>query len=185
MLLDEPSNHLDIEATEWLENFLAESEQAMIVVSHDRYFLDRVTNRTLELFRGEVQAFTGNFSAYWRQKAERLEVQRRTFDKRRPRSPRRKNSSAAISPARRAPRRRTARRSSLGSSGSPRPARSLPAMGFPEVKASGEIVLRAEHLAKAFDRRCFRDLSFQIERGQRWGIFGPERLGQNDPAALV
>ncbi len=52
MLLDEPSNHLDIEATEWLESYLAESDRAMIVVSHDRYFLDRVTNRTLELYRG-------------------------------------------------------------------------------------------------------------------------------------
>ncbi len=72
MLLDEPSNHLDIEATEWLEGFLAESAAAMILVSHDRYFLDRVTNRTLELFHGTVDNYTGNFSAYWQQKAERL-----------------------------------------------------------------------------------------------------------------
>ena len=72
MLLDEPSNHLDVEATEWLEDFLANHRAAMIVVSHDRYFLDRVTNRTLELFRGTVDSYTGNFSAYWQQKAERL-----------------------------------------------------------------------------------------------------------------
>ena len=65
MLLDEPSNHLDIEATEWLESFLAESAAAMLLVSHDRYFLDRVTNRTLELFQGTVDSYTGNFSAYW------------------------------------------------------------------------------------------------------------------------
>ena len=65
MLLDEPSNHLDIEATEWLEAFLAESAAAMILVSHDRYFLDRVTNRTIELFQGTVDNYTGNFSAYW------------------------------------------------------------------------------------------------------------------------
>jgi ATP-binding cassette, subfamily F, member 3 len=78
MILDEPSNHLDIEATEWLEEFLLESSAAMIVVSHDRYFLDKVTNRTLELFHGTVDAYTGNFSAYWRQKDERLLVERRT-----------------------------------------------------------------------------------------------------------
>jgi ATP-binding cassette, subfamily F, member 3 len=54
MLLDEPSNHLDIEATEWLEEFLVESSAGMVVVSHDRYFLDRVTNRTFELFQGTV-----------------------------------------------------------------------------------------------------------------------------------
>ena len=81
MLLDEPSNHLDIEATEWLEDFLVESSAAMVLVSHDRYFLDKVTNRTLELFRGTVDSYTGNFSAYWRQKAERLLVQRRTYEK--------------------------------------------------------------------------------------------------------
>ncbi len=81
MLLDEPSNHLDIEATEWLENFLAEIDAALLVVSHDRYFLDKVTNRTLELFHGTVEAYPGNFSAYWRQKAERLEVQRRTYER--------------------------------------------------------------------------------------------------------
>ncbi len=81
MLLDEPSNHLDIEATEWLEAFLAESAAAMILVSHDRYFLDRVTNRTLELFQGTVDSYTGNFSAYWTQKAERLLVAQRTYER--------------------------------------------------------------------------------------------------------
>ena len=81
MVLDEPSNHLDIEATEWLEQFLIESSAAIIVVSHDRYFLDKVTTRTLELFHGTVDEYTGNFSAYWNQKAERLLVQRRTYEK--------------------------------------------------------------------------------------------------------
>ena len=81
MILDEPSNHLDLEATEWLEEFLLEASAALIVVSHDRYFLDKVTNRTLELFHGTVESYTGNFSAYWMQKAERLLVQRRTFEK--------------------------------------------------------------------------------------------------------
>ncbi|MEN6558127.1 MAG: ATP-binding cassette domain-containing protein, partial [Thermoguttaceae bacterium] len=83
MILDEPSNHLDIEATEWLEGFLLESSAAIVVVSHDRYFLDRVTNRTLELFDGTVDSYAGNFSAYWRQKADRLLVQQRTYDRQR------------------------------------------------------------------------------------------------------
>ena len=81
LMLDEPSNHLDLEATEWLEDFLLESDQALILVSHDRYFLDKVTDRTLELFRGTVDSYPGNYSAYQRQKAERLEVQRRTYEK--------------------------------------------------------------------------------------------------------
>jgi ATP-binding cassette, subfamily F, member 3 len=72
LLLDEPSNHLDLEATQWLEDFLMASQQTLILVSHDRYFLDRVTTRTLELFRGTVDSYSGNYSAYQRQKAERL-----------------------------------------------------------------------------------------------------------------
>jgi ATP-binding cassette subfamily F protein 3 len=179
MLLDEPSNHLDIEATEWLESFLAESEQAMIVVSHDRYFLDRVTNRTIELYRGEVQSFTGNFSAYWDQKAERLEVQRRTFDKQQAEIAKteefiRRNFSGQKSAQAKD---REKKLSRIERVAAPREI-SAPVMGFPQVKASGEIVLRAEHLTKAFDRPLFRDLSFQIERGQRWGILGPNGSGK-------
>ncbi len=179
MLLDEPSNHLDIEATEWLESFLAESEQAMIVVSHDRYFLDKVTNRTLELYRGEVQAFTGNFSAYWRQKEERLEVERRTFEKQQIEIAKqeefiRRNFYGQKSAQAKDREKKLARIERVA------PPREItaPVMGFPEVKASGEIVLRAEHLAKAFDRPLFHDLSFQIERGQRWGILGPNGSGK-------
>ena len=81
LVLDEPSNHLDIEATEWLEEFLLESSAAMIVVSHDRWFLDKVSTRTLELFDGTVDSYAGNFSAYWRQKAQRVLVERRTYEK--------------------------------------------------------------------------------------------------------
>jgi ATP-binding cassette subfamily F protein 3 len=179
MLLDEPSNHLDIEATRWLEDFLAESEQAMIVVSHDRYFLDRVTNRTLELYRGEIQSFTGNFSAYWQQKAERLEVQRRTFEKQQAEIAKteefiRRNFYGQKSAQAKDREKKLSRIERVA------PPREIaaPRMGFPEVKASGEIVLRAEHLAKAFDRPLFHDLSFQIERRQRWGILGPNGSGK-------
>ncbi len=179
MLLDEPSNHLDIEATEWLESFLSESDQAMIVVSHDRYFLDRVTNRTLEMYRGEVQSFTGNFTAYWRQKAERLEVQRRTFEKQQIEIAKtedfiRRNFYGQKSAQAKD---REKKLSRIDRVAAPREIVG-PVMGFPKVKQSGEIVLRAEHLAKAFDRPLFNDLSFQIERGQRWGILGPNGSGK-------
>ena len=80
MLLDEPSNHLDIEGTAWLEDYLVSTGQTLIVVSHDRFFLDRVTSRSLELFHGTVVSYRGNFSAYWRQKAERLDFERRAYE---------------------------------------------------------------------------------------------------------
>ena len=64
-----------------LKDYLEDFNGCVIVVSHDRYFLDKVTTRTLELFEGTIEDYAGNFSAYWRQKAERVEVQRRTYER--------------------------------------------------------------------------------------------------------
>jgi ATP-binding cassette subfamily F protein 3 len=179
MLLDEPSNHLDIEATEWLENFLRDTDQAMIIVSHDRYFLDRVTDRTLELYRGTVDSYAGNFSAYWRQKAERLEVQRRTYEKQQEEIAKaeefiRRNFSGQKAAQAKDREKKLARIERVER---PREIAS-PVMGFPPAKRSGDIVVRAERVSKAYDRPLFADLSFQIERGERWGILGPNGTGK-------
>jgi len=179
MLLDEPSNHLDIEATEWLEGFLAESRAAMILVSHDRYFLDRVTNRTVELFHGTVDSYAGNYSAYGRQKAERLLVQRRAYEK----------QQIEIEKAKEFIRRNAYgqkhaqaedRRKKLARIEPVDPPREIdaPVMGFPPVARSGDIVLRVEHLSKAYDRPLFGDVSFDVTRGQRWGVLGPNGSGK-------
>jgi ATP-binding cassette subfamily F protein 3 len=179
MLLDEPSNHLDIEATEWLEGFLRDTDQAMIIVSHDRYFLDRVTGRTLELYDGTVESYNGNFSAYWRQKAERLEVQRRTYDKQQEEIAKaeefiRRNFAAQKATQAKDREKKLARIERVD-----RPREiAAPAMGFPPARRSGDIVLRAERLSKAYDRPLFAGLSFQIERGERWGILGPNGTGK-------
>ncbi len=179
MLLDEPSNHLDIHATEWLEEFLAKHSAAMIVVSHDRYFLDKVTNRTLELFRGTVDGYSGNYSAYWRQKAERLLVQRRAYEK----------QQHEIAKAEQFIRRHhygqkhaqaEDRRKKLERIVRVEPPREIaaPAMGFPPAERSGDIVVRAYQIAKSYDRPLFDGLSFELARGQRWGILGPNGSGK-------
>ena len=179
MLLDEPSNHLDIEATQWLETFLAETRQAVVVVSHDRYFLDKVTNRTLELYQGTVDDFTGNFSAYWRQKAERLKVQSRTYEKQQEEIAKtedfiRRNAYGQKHAQAKDREKKLARIERVD------PPREIaaPAMGFPPADRTGDIVLRVEQLAKAFDRPLFADLSFDVLRGQRWGIIGPNGTGK-------
>jgi len=179
MLLDEPSNHLDIEATQWLEDFLIQSGKAVIVVSHDRYFLDKVTNRTLELFHGTVDAYPGNFSAYWRQKAERLEVQRRTFEK----------QQIEIAKLKEFIRRHRYgqkhlqaedRRKKLERIVPVDPPREIagPVMGFPQASRAGDIVFRVEGITKAYETPLFDDLTFDVLRGQRWGILGPNGCGK-------
>ena len=181
MLLDEPSNHLDIDATQWLEEFLIESDQAILVVSHDRYFLDRVTGRTLELYQGTTESYPGNFTQYKRLKAERLEVQRRTYEKQQEEIARiedfiRRNHYGVLAPQAEDRRKKLERIERVP------PPREItaPPMGFPPASRTGDIVLRAEHLAKGFipGNPLFADLSFDILRGEKWGILGPNGSGK-------
>jgi ATP-binding cassette subfamily F protein 3 len=179
MLLDEPSNHLDIEATEWLEDFLVSSQQALLVVSHDRYFLDKVTNRTLELVQGTVDSYPGNFSAYVRQKAERIEVQRRTFEKQQIEIAKmeefvRKNFAGQKHTQAEDRRKKLERIERVDR---PREIHSPP-MSFPAAARTGDIVLRVEGLAKSYRQPLFRDLKFDILRGEKWGILGPNGCGK-------
>ncbi len=80
LLLDEPTNHLDIAGTEWLEGFLSAFRGTVIVISHDRYFLDKVTNKTVELSHGKCHYSKGNYSEYLKLKEERLESERRQYE---------------------------------------------------------------------------------------------------------
>ena len=80
LLLDEPTNHLDIDSVEWLEDFLRSYGGAFIVISHDRYFLDRVTNKTFEIERGVFRSFDGNYSAYAAQREIDKKTEQRNYD---------------------------------------------------------------------------------------------------------
>lgn len=180
MLLDEPSNHLDLEASQWLESYLAESRRALVVVSHDRYFLDRVTNRTFELFQGTIEDYPGNFSTYWRLKEERLTVQSRAYER----------QQAYIEKAEEFIRRHhygqkhaqaKDREKKLARLERVAPPRRIeaPAMGFPQADRTGDVVFRAERLGKSYAKPLFAGLSFSVARGQRWGILGPNGSGKS------
>lgn len=179
MLLDEPSNHLDIEATEWLEAYLQEARQAVIVVSHDRYFLDRVSDRTLELFHGSIDSYPGNFSAYRTQKEERVEVQRRTYEKQQIEIAKleefvRKHHHGQKH-AQAEDRRKKLER--IVPVEPPRDIKTAP-MGFPPASRTGDIVMRVEGVAKSYDMPLFSNLTFDILRGEKWGIVGPNGTGK-------
>ncbi|MDR1957708.1 MAG: ABC-F family ATP-binding cassette domain-containing protein [Planctomycetaceae bacterium] len=182
MLLDEPSNHLDLTATEWLETFLAGTGAAVILVSHDRYFLDKVTNRTLELFHGTIEDYTGNFSAYTRQKEERLLVQTRTYEKYVEEIEKSKDfirrNHYGMKAAQAEDRRKKLERLEAEPVLPPRKIDSPP-MSFPKPDRTGDIVFRAERLTKGFaGTPLFHDVDFTVERGERWAILGPNGCGK-------
>jgi ATP-binding cassette subfamily F protein 3 len=80
LLLDEPTNHLDVDAVEWLEDFLSEYKSAFVIISHDRFLLDRTANKIIEVDGGRASVYPGNYSAYTRQREERRLVQAREYE---------------------------------------------------------------------------------------------------------
>ena len=81
LILDEPTNHLDIDSIEWLENLLSTNKQSLLVVTHDRYFLDRITNEIFELDEGKLFSYMGNYAHFLAKKAERQQLQLTNIDK--------------------------------------------------------------------------------------------------------
>ncbi|MEM9412830.1 MAG: ABC-F family ATP-binding cassette domain-containing protein, partial [Planctomycetota bacterium] len=181
MLLDEPSNHLDIAATEWLEDFLIQSRQAFLLVSHDRYFLDRVSDQTLELVNAKIDKYPGNYSKYKILKQQRLEVERSTYEKQQTVIEKLKDfirrNHHGLKHAQAEDRRKKLERIKLVEL--PREIQT-PTMKFAQATRTGDIVLRCQELEKGFDgQTLFADVNFQIERGERWGIIGANGCGKS------
>ena len=181
MLLDEPSNHLDIASTEWLEDFLKQSKQAFLLVSHDRYFLDRVSDQTLELVNAKIDKYPGNYSKYKILKQQRLEVERATYEKQQTEIEKLKDfirrNHHGLKHAQAEDRRKKLERIELVEL--PREIHSPP-MKFAKTKRAGDIVLRCEKISKSFDDlHLFQEVDVQIERGQRWGILGANGCGKS------
>jgi ATP-binding cassette subfamily F protein 3 len=121
LVLDEPTNYLDLAAMEWLEAYLRDWPHSLLVVSHDRYFMDQVVTRIWDLTRGDLVAYRGNYTHYLTQRAGRALRQEREYEQQREVTPRQKSSSAATKPGSAARRLKAARRAWLASSASSLP----------------------------------------------------------------
>lgn len=179
MLLDEPTNHLDIDATEWLENYLANSDQALLVVSHDRYFLDKVANRILEMHKHQVTDYPGNFSAYWGQRAERMLVQQRAWEKQQEEIADltdfiRKNAYGQLATQAKDREKKLARIERIER---PTDFQTF-SMNFPKASRTADHVIEALNITQGFETPLFEGVTLRIRRGERVGIFGPNGSGK-------
>jgi ATP-binding cassette subfamily F protein uup len=182
LLLDEPTNHLDIASIEWLENALDPFPGALLVVTHDRRFLDRVSRRILELDRGRLGVFEGNYSDYRRQKDEMLAAEAvvdAKFDKllaqeevwiRKGIEARRTRNEGRVRRLEQLRRERAQRRERIGQV----------ALSIEEGERSGKLVAEFHEVSKAFGDRVVIDrYSGRIMRGDRVGLVGPNGAGKS------
>ncbi len=192
LVLDEPTNHLDIAATEWLEGFLKNYEGAVLLVSHDRYFLDAVTDSIADVENQRLNVYRGNYSHFRLQKDEQRVRQQALYDQQQAEIARleaviKKNmgGDSVQSKLRSRMETRIDRMDKVERVFTDnRAVRAL----F-DAESAGRIgrdVLRAESLTKTFgDRTLFRDLDFLIERGDRVGLVGPNGAGKTTLVKLI
>ncbi len=185
MLLDEPTNHLDIVSTEWLEDFLSKYAGALLVVSHDRYFLDKVTSKTMELTACRLYAAPGSYSTYMKTKALRYETDKREYEKgmleikriekmiEQQKQFNQERNYITIASKEKQIERIRATLPELP------PKEKEMRLRFSQIVRSGDEVLHAEGLAKAYDgKSLFRDVSFDLRRGDRVFLLGPNGCGK-------
>ena len=179
MLLDEPSNHLDIETTEWLEAYLSRQPVAMVVVSHDRQFLDSVVTKVWELHFGEISVYPGNYTQYWKLRQEKAKVLERQHEKQQSEVADLKAYIAKYAAGQRAKQAKD-REKKLARVENVETMRDVegPVMGFGEVDRAGDVVIEARQLAKAYDRTLFQDFNLSVLRGQCIGVLGPNGAGK-------
>lgn len=187
IILDEPTNHLDMHMVEWLEEYLVESDRTFLTVTHDRYFLDRVCNQIIELDRGSLRSFQGNYSEYLEKKALLLENQQTVQEKAK------QLFKKELEWIRRMPKARTTKNKARVDN-------------FENVKASaarliyqdtvkmhidmqrlGSKILECHHVGFYFqpDKWLIKDFSYKFANGERVGLIGPNGAGKSTFISLL
>jgi len=186
LLLDEPTNHLDAESIDWLEQHLQQYEGTVIAVTHDRYFLDDVSEWILELDRGEGIPWKGNYSSWLDQKTKRMAQEERTASKRQ------KTLERELEWVRMAPKARQAKgKARLNSyeqmlNQEQKEREEKLEIFIPNGPRLGNKVIEAQHVAKAFgDKVLFRDLNFMLPPNGIVGVIGPNGAGKTTLFRLI
>ncbi len=189
LLLDEPTNHLDLETIFWLEEYLSSLKIAVIIISHDRYFLDKLCKKIIFVDRGTSETYNGNYSFFVEQKSlneesqnkayqlqqKEIELQKRYIDRFRASATR---SSQAKS--------REKQLQKISKIEAPIAKSKNPVFNFPECPRSGKLVLNIKNLSHSFDDKIlFLDINLKISSGEKIAILGPNGCGKSTLLKMI
>ena len=189
LLLDEPTNHLDIESIIWLEKFLNQSNACVVIVSHDKMFLDHVTNRTIEISLGKIYDFSKPFSEFriYReelreqqmaaQKNQQKEIENteKLIDKFRAKANKASMAQSLIKKLDKIDRIEVEQEDTATMN-----------IKFPVSKRAGKVVIKAEHVSKAYgDNQVIKDISFALDRGDKLAFVGQNGQGKSTLAKII
>lgn len=180
LILDEPTNHLDVDMIEWLEEYLRQPNLTLFMVTHDRYFLERVCNHIYELERGTLYKYTGNYSDFLEKKATRQETESAELEKTK------KLFKRELEWVRRSPEARTTKAKARITAFEDIKDKASQKLDEQQVQLEfktarlGSKILEAQYISKAYDgKRMVDNFHYKFKRGERVGIVGPNGVGKS------
>ncbi len=191
ILLDEPTNHLDIESIEWLENFLSNYDGAVVIVSHDRYFLDKIVNKVVEIERGKTTVFTGTYSDYSVKKKALFDSMMKAYINNKREI---KHEEEVIEKLKSFNREKSIKRAEsrikaldkIEVLDKPTEVNDKMKIKLEPFTVSGNVVLTTENLSKGFsETKLFEDLNLEIRKGERVAVIGPNGTGKTTLLKII
>jgi ATP-binding cassette subfamily F protein 3 len=189
LLMDEPTNHLDLPSIEWLEKYLIHYPGAVVIVSHDRFFLDRMVNKIVELYQRELHFYTGNYSYYEQEKALRIDMQQKAYEnqqdyiRQNERFVERFKAKASKAAAAQSIVKRLEKLERIENVELERPNMRI---NFAIDKTPGKIVATLKHVSKSFgDVKILEDTGAEIDRGDKIALIGANGKGKSTLLRII
>ena len=190
LLLDEPTNYLDIESVEWLENFLKTYSCALMIISHDRYLLDNITDKTYEIENGVLNEYEGNYSSYIIKKEKDKAQQFKEYENQQKEITR---QEAIIARFKQYNREKSIKQAEsrekmlqrIGRLEKPDKSIRKPNFIFEPKKRSGNIVVVLEGISKTYDQLLFDNINLEVRRGEKVALLGPNGIGKTTLLKII